>query len=162
MLTACKWQVAYLSKAQKRLLGNKRPFVLTRAAYAGTQRYSAVWTGDNSAYDAHMLLWLQRMVNSLGITGMSLVGVDIGGCTGDPHSPRVDGALELAWRLYTHVPQPCRKRAPYTANRGAGARKMRPSLKKTLNNVIVCCLTFTQVITSRTKPAYRLSRTLWR
>lgn len=67
----------------KKLLGNKRPFVLTRAAYAGTQRYSSVWTGDNSAYDAHMLLG-QRMVNSLGITGMSLVGVDIGGFTGDP------------------------------------------------------------------------------
>jgi alpha-glucosidase len=67
----------------KKLLGNKRPFVLTRAAYSGTQRYSAVWTGDNSAYDAHMLLG-QRMVNSLGITGMSLTGVDIGGFTGDP------------------------------------------------------------------------------
>jgi len=67
----------------KKILGNKRPFVLTRAAYSGTQRYSAVWTGDNSAYDAHMLLGV-RMVNSLGITGMSLVGVDIGGFTGDP------------------------------------------------------------------------------
>ena len=67
----------------KKILSNKRPFVLTRAAYAGTQRYSAVWTGDNSAYDAHMLLG-QRMVNSLGITGMSMVGVDIGGFSGDP------------------------------------------------------------------------------
>ncbi|MDB5008335.1 MAG: alpha-glucosidase, partial [Mucilaginibacter sp.] len=67
----------------KKILGNKRPFVLTRAAYSGTQRYSAVWTGDNSAYDAHMLLG-QRLVNSLGITGMSLVGVDIGGFSGDP------------------------------------------------------------------------------
>ncbi len=67
----------------KEILNNKRPFVLTRAAYPGTQRYSAVWTGDNSAYDAHMLLG-QRMVNSLGITGMSLVGVDIGGFSGDP------------------------------------------------------------------------------
>jgi len=67
----------------KKILGGKRPFVLTRAAYSGTQRFSAVWTGDNSAYDAHMLLG-QRMVNSLGITGMSLVGVDIGGFTGNP------------------------------------------------------------------------------
>jgi len=67
----------------RKILGNKRPFVLTRAAYAGTQRYSAIWTGDNSAYDAHMLLG-QRMVNSLGITGMSFTGVDIGGFTGDP------------------------------------------------------------------------------
>lgn len=67
----------------KKILGNKRPFVLTRAAYSGTQRYSAVWTGDNSAYDAHMLLGV-RLVNSLGITGMSLVGVDIGGFMGNP------------------------------------------------------------------------------
>jgi len=67
----------------KKLMGNKRPFVLTRAAYSGTQRFSAVWTGDNSAYDAHMLLGA-RLVNSLGITGMSLVGVDIGGFTGNP------------------------------------------------------------------------------
>ncbi|MDB5122655.1 MAG: alpha-glucosidase [Mucilaginibacter sp.] len=67
----------------KKILGNKRPFVLTRAAYSGAQRYSAVWTGDNSAYDAHMLLG-QRLVNSLGITGMSMIGVDIGGFTGDP------------------------------------------------------------------------------
>jgi len=67
----------------RKILDNKRPFVLTRAAYSGTQRYSAVWTGDNSANDAHMLLG-QRMVNSLGITGMSMVGVDIGGFSGDP------------------------------------------------------------------------------
>ncbi len=67
----------------RKLLNNKRPFVLTRAAYSGTQRYSAVWTGDNSAYDAHMLLG-QRLVNSLGVTGMAFVGVDIGGFTGDP------------------------------------------------------------------------------
>src|ERR1700761_6317498 len=53
----------------RKILGNKRPFVLTRAAYAGTQRYSAVWTGDNAASDEHMLMG-RRMVSSLGLTGM--------------------------------------------------------------------------------------------
>ncbi|MDN3584208.1 glycoside hydrolase family 31 protein [Mucilaginibacter flavus] len=67
----------------KTILKNKRPFVLTRAAYAGTQRYSAVWTGDNMGTDEHMLLG-QRLVNSLGITGMSFTGVDIGGFTSNP------------------------------------------------------------------------------
>lgn len=82
----------------KKILG-RRPFVLTRAAYSGTQRYSAVWTGDNSAYDAHMLLG-QRMVNALGITGMSMVGVDIGGFTGDP-TPE----LMLRWNsLGVYIP----------------------------------------------------------
>ncbi len=67
----------------KKLSGNKRPFVLTRSAYAGTQRYSAVWTGDNTATDEHMLLG-QRLVNSLGLTGMAFTGVDIGGFSGNP------------------------------------------------------------------------------
>src|ERR1700761_2857216 len=67
----------------KAILKGARPFVLTRAAYSGTQRYSAVWTGDNSATDEHMLFG-QRLVNSLGLAGMSLIGVDIGGFMGNP------------------------------------------------------------------------------
>jgi alpha-glucosidase len=67
----------------RKIMGNKRPFILTRAAYAGTQRYSAVWTGDNAATDEHLLLG-QRLVNSLGLTGMSMIGVDIGGFMGNP------------------------------------------------------------------------------
>jgi alpha-glucosidase len=67
----------------KKILQNKRPFILTRAAYAGTQRYSAIWTGDNSASDEHMLFG-QRLVNSLGLGGFSFTGVDIGGFMGNP------------------------------------------------------------------------------
>lgn len=67
----------------RKLQGNQRPFVLTRAAYSGIQRYSAVWTGDNTATDAHMLLGC-RLVNSLGITGVAFTGVDIGGFSGNP------------------------------------------------------------------------------
>ncbi|RVU01637.1 DUF4968 domain-containing protein [Mucilaginibacter limnophilus] len=83
----------------RKLLGNKRPFVLTRAAYCGTQRYSAVWTGDNTATDEHML-YGQRLVNSLGLVGMSFTGVDIGGYTGNP-TPE----LMLRWNsLGVYVP----------------------------------------------------------
>jgi alpha-glucosidase len=67
----------------KKILKGKRPFILTRAAYAGTQRYSAIWTGDNSASDEHMLFG-QRLVNSLGLGGFSFIGVDIGGFMGNP------------------------------------------------------------------------------
>lgn len=66
----------------RELLGNKRPFVLTRSAYAGTQRYSAVWTGDNFANDEHLMMG-QRLVNSLGLSGTSFTGVDIGGFFGN-------------------------------------------------------------------------------
>ena len=45
----------------------KRPFVITRAAYSGTQRYASTWTGDNVATWEH--LWIaniqaQRMAMS--------------------------------------------------------------------------------------------------
>ncbi|WP_343667198.1 TIM-barrel domain-containing protein [Chitinophaga sp.] len=61
---------------------NKRPFILTRAGYAGLQRYSAIWTGDNRSEDDHMLAGI-RIMNSLGISGVPFTGMDIGGFTGN-------------------------------------------------------------------------------
>jgi alpha-glucosidase len=69
----------------KKLLGGKRPFILTRAGYSGVQRYSAVWTGDNTSSDDHMMAGV-RLTNSMGLTGMPFVGMDIGGFTGNPSS----------------------------------------------------------------------------
>ena len=45
-----------------------RPFVLTRAAYAGTERYAATWTGDNSSTWNHMRLSIPQLIN-LGLSG---------------------------------------------------------------------------------------------
>ncbi len=61
----------------------KRPFILTRAGFAGIQRYAAVWTGDNVSYDDHMLVGI-RMVASLGLSGVPFSGYDIGGFVGEP------------------------------------------------------------------------------
>jgi alpha-glucosidase len=69
----------------KALMKNRRPFNLTRSAYAGIQRYSAVWTGDNVAYDEHMLLGV-RMVSSMGLTGVAFAGYDVGGFVGNADS----------------------------------------------------------------------------
>jgi len=66
----------------KKHLKGKRPFNLTRSSYAGIQRYSAVWTGDNIASDEHMLLGV-RLVNSLGLTGIPYTGPDVGGFMGE-------------------------------------------------------------------------------
>jgi alpha-glucosidase len=60
----------------------ERPFVLTRAAYNGIQRYAAVWTGDNTSSDDHMLAGV-RLVNSLGLTGVAFAGYDVGGFVGE-------------------------------------------------------------------------------
>ncbi|WP_426586074.1 TIM-barrel domain-containing protein [Mucilaginibacter sp. R-33] len=59
----------------------ERPFILTRSGYAGLQRYSAIWTGDNRAEENHMLLGV-RLMNSLGLSGVSFTAMDIGGFTG--------------------------------------------------------------------------------
>ena len=70
----------------KDLRGNLRPFVLTRSGFAGIQRTAAVWTGDNVANDDHMLLGI-RLVNSLGLSGVSFAGYDIGGFDGNTPPP---------------------------------------------------------------------------
>ncbi len=67
----------------KALLKGNRPLILTRAGYAGIQRYSAVWTGDNDATDDHMLL-SARMITGLGLSGVSFTGSDVGGFMGNP------------------------------------------------------------------------------
>ncbi|MDR2465771.1 MAG: glycoside hydrolase family 31 protein [Prevotellaceae bacterium] len=62
---------------------SRRPFVLTRAAYAGIQSYSAVWTGDSTAADANLLSGV-RMLTGLGLSGVAFVGMDVGGFLGEP------------------------------------------------------------------------------
>ena len=69
------------SEALEKLTG-KRPFVLTRACFAGSQRYCSAWTGDNHSLWAHLQLSLTQMMN-LGLSGMNMVGSDIGGFGSD-------------------------------------------------------------------------------
>lgn len=66
-----------------KLKPGRRPFIVTRAGFAGIQRYAAKWTGDNVADWEH--LWLQiPMLLSLGLSGVPFVGADVGGFFGRP------------------------------------------------------------------------------
>ncbi len=60
---------------------NVRPFVMTRASFAGGQRYAVTWTGDNSSSWDHLKLAVQQML-SLGLSGFAWSGADIPGFTG--------------------------------------------------------------------------------
>ncbi len=60
-----------------------RPFVMTRAAYAGAQRYTSSWTGDNSATWEHLRLSISMALN-LGLSGLAFTGPDTGGFHGEP------------------------------------------------------------------------------
>lgn len=91
----------------KKLMNGQRPFVLTRAGYAGLQKYTAQWTGDNVSSDEHMLLGF-RLLNSMGLSGVPFVGMDIGGFMGNP-SPELFirwmslGVYSPLFRNHTHI-----------------------------------------------------------
>jgi len=67
----------------KKLRPDKRPFVLTRAGFAGVQRYSAVWTGDNYASWDHLALSIPMLTN-MSVSGVPFVGCDVGGFNDRP------------------------------------------------------------------------------
>ncbi|QEC67902.1 glycoside hydrolase family 31 protein [Panacibacter ginsenosidivorans] len=60
----------------------QRPFVLTRSGFAGVQRYSAMWSGDNMATDEGLMTSV-LLNTQFGISGVPFVGYDIGGYIGD-------------------------------------------------------------------------------
>jgi alpha-glucosidase len=72
-----------------------RPFVLTRATYAGGQRYAATWTGDNTASWDHLRLTTPMLLN-LGLSGFGLSGADVGGFIGTPSPALLTRWTELA------------------------------------------------------------------
>lgn len=60
-----------------------RPFVLTRSHFAGSQRYAAIWTGDNSADFQYLEASFKQCLNS-NIAGIVFCGADVGGFFGTP------------------------------------------------------------------------------
>jgi len=59
----------------------KRPFVLSRSGFLGSNRYAASWTGDNSGTIDNMKLSIPMSLN-LGLSGQAFSGPDMGGFTG--------------------------------------------------------------------------------
>ena len=81
---------------------DRRTFVLSRAGFAGIQRYAANWMGDNMARWDH--LWLSiAMGAGFGISGQAFVGADIGGFQGDTQPE-----LFLRWMQYGVLTPFCR------------------------------------------------------
>jgi alpha-glucosidase len=66
-----------------RLRPARRPFTITRAAYAGAQRYATAWTGDNTSTWDHLRLALEQCLG-LNASGVPFVGADVGGFLGAP------------------------------------------------------------------------------
>uniref|UniRef100_A0A672N4B0 Neutral alpha-glucosidase AB n=1 Tax=Sinocyclocheilus grahami TaxID=75366 RepID=A0A672N4B0_SINGR len=87
--------------------GVERPFVLTRAFFAGSQRFGAVWTGDNAAEWGHLKISIP-MCLSLGLVGVSFCGADIGGFFKNPSTELLvrwyqTGAYQPFFRAHAHL-----------------------------------------------------------
>ncbi len=75
----------------KELSPGKRPFVLTRAGFAGVQRYAAVWTGDCASSWTDLEASIPMLLG-LGLSGVPFAGADVGGYSGRP-----SGELLARW-----------------------------------------------------------------
>ncbi len=81
---------------------DRRTFVLSRAGFAGIQRYAANWMGDNLSRWDH--LWVSiPMGTGLGLSGQAFVGADIGGFAGNSNAE-----LYLRWMQYGALTPFCR------------------------------------------------------
>ncbi len=93
-----------------KLKPRERPFVLTRATFAGGQRYAAAWPGDNSS-DWSQLRASLPVLLGMGLSGLSFVGSDIGGFAKAPTAELVTrwmqvGVFHPFMRMHTEVGSP--------------------------------------------------------
>ena len=78
----------------RKLEPNVRPFVMTRASYAGGHRYAATWSGDNSSNWYHLRQTIPQLLN-LGLSGFAMAGADVGGFAATPQPELLTRWLEL-------------------------------------------------------------------
>ncbi|PKI85982.1 glucan 1,3-alpha-glucosidase [Malassezia vespertilionis] len=93
----------------------RRPFVLSRAWWLGSQRFGAIWTGDNMGTWEHFAVSVP-MILSNGLGGMSFCGADIGGFFGNPDEELLlrwyqAGIFEPFFRAHAHIDT--KRREPY-------------------------------------------------
>ncbi|XP_075556388.1 glucosidase 2 subunit alpha isoform X8 [Dermacentor variabilis] len=84
-----------------------RPFILSRSFFIGSQRYGAVWTGDNDADWKHLRITVPMLL-SLSVAGISFCGADVGGFFRNPDSELSvrwyqAGAYQPFFRAHSHI-----------------------------------------------------------
>ncbi|KAK2748496.1 hypothetical protein FQN57_000629 [Myotisia sp. PD_48] len=95
----------------------RRPFVLTRSYFVGSQRLGAMWTGDNQANWEHLAAAFPMLLSN-GIAGFPFAGADVGGFFGNPSKELLarwyqSGAFYPFFRGHAHIDT--RRREPYLA-----------------------------------------------
>lgn len=100
-----------------KIKGNERPLVVTRAGYAGIQRYAWTWTGDNTSNFDHLAMSIPMLLN-MGLTGQPFTGADIGGFCNDCYEELYARWISLGAIIYpfcrTHTMKDTREQEPYS------------------------------------------------
>lgn len=92
-----------------------RPFVLSRSFFAGSQRYTAVWTGDIPATFEYLAISIPMCLNA-NILGVAFCGADVGGFNDFPTAELFQRWYQLgAWIPFYrgHSDQSTERREPY-------------------------------------------------
>jgi len=94
---------------------NKRPFILTRAYYSGSQRSAAMWTGDNMSKWEYLKISIPMVLTS-NVAGMPFAGADVGGFFGNPSKELLTrwyqtGIFYPFFRAHAHIDS--RRREPW-------------------------------------------------
>lgn len=111
--------------------GKERPFVLSRAFYSGSQKYGAIWTGDNAADWNHLKVSVPMLL-SLNIAGISFSGADVGGFFGNPEADLLTRWYQLGTYypfLRAHAHLETKRREPWLFGEPATSR-IRDALKE--------------------------------
>ncbi|XP_032366906.1 neutral alpha-glucosidase C isoform X1 [Etheostoma spectabile] len=95
--------------------GVERPFVLSRSFFAGSQRFGAIWTGDNVASWEYLRISIPMLL-SLSVAGIAFCGADVGGFVQDPEPELLvrwyqAGALQPFFR--GHSAKETKRREPW-------------------------------------------------
>jgi alpha-glucosidase len=69
----------------------ERPFLVSRSAFLGMARESAIWMGDNVSNEAHLALSIPMALN-LSVSGLPFLGADVPGFAG-----KADARLMRDW-----------------------------------------------------------------
>ena len=136
-----------------RLRPDRRPFVITRAGFAGLQRHALHWTGDNSSWWEHLWMSMPQLQN-LGLSGVPGCGVDVGGFFGD-----CDGELLARWTEFGIFQPFCRNHSAM-GTVPPGAVGVRRAVRERLPRHAAaaacgCCRTCTRCSRRATAPARR-------
>jgi mannosyl-oligosaccharide alpha-1,3-glucosidase len=94
---------------------SERPFLLSRSFFAGSQRYGAIWTGDNAGKWDHLEI-ANAMLLSFNVAGLPFIGSDTGGFFGNPNEELMTrwfqaSAYHPFFRAHAH--HDAKRREPY-------------------------------------------------